>query len=387
MENKPIDQLTVQSHQNSFEYAYLRTPSAKLILQGKIFDNIDDFYILYPDFFTQLNRFYYHQFNRNIYNSLGISHADQILSIGCLFGYDEKNLYNLYKDFGVRLFGIDISKAGIYVAQKNNPVAVYAVAVAEKLPFKNNSLNKIYSREVIEHVIKPELMLAEIHRVLKKNGLAIITTPNADSFCSTHLVEKLNKFLGTHIWESQHDFKDEHMSVKKMKSLLGQFKIEKIIFDGNFYFLLNSLHSEKRALFFAKFTRFVSFLPLINQMFCDQVKYVIRKTNGEDYDNNSCLIEPETLFELDEKMYCHKSGKSYFDSQLNTANFINPESCFDFNHIEPLNDKDKHIFKRKYQMNGFKTFIWFSGLTVFYFLAFILVLPFSFLMLFLKRKS
>lgn len=47
-----------------------------------------------------------------------------------------------------------------------------------KLPFKNNSFDIVTSIEVIEHVEKPNLMLKEINRVLRKNGILHITTAN-----------------------------------------------------------------------------------------------------------------------------------------------------------------------------------------------------------------
>jgi len=43
---------------------------------------------------------------------------------------------------------------------------------------KNNSFDQIFSFQVIEHIQDDELFVAEMHRVLKPGGKAIITTPN-----------------------------------------------------------------------------------------------------------------------------------------------------------------------------------------------------------------
>lgn len=46
------------------------------------------------------------------------------------------------------------------------------------LPFKDDSFDKIYHLEVIEHVHTPIFLLEEIHRVLKKNGKATLSCPD-----------------------------------------------------------------------------------------------------------------------------------------------------------------------------------------------------------------
>lgn len=48
----------------------------------------------------------------------------------------------------------------------------------KKLPFKDNSFDIVTSIEVIEHVEKPNIMLKEINRVLRKRGILHITTAN-----------------------------------------------------------------------------------------------------------------------------------------------------------------------------------------------------------------
>ena len=49
---------------------------------------------------------------------------------------------------------------------------------AEDLPFKNNSVDIAVCTEVIEHVIDPKIVLKELNRVTKNDGLIIISIPN-----------------------------------------------------------------------------------------------------------------------------------------------------------------------------------------------------------------
>lgn len=66
----------------------------------------------------------------------------------------------------------------------------------EELPFQDNSIDFIYSFEVLEHVRDPQKMLREIYRVLKKDGIAYISTCNYDSFYEGHYARFWNPFIG-----------------------------------------------------------------------------------------------------------------------------------------------------------------------------------------------
>ncbi len=45
------------------------------------------------------------------------------------------------------------------------------------IPFEDNTFDVILAEGVLEHVIKPDLLVDETHRTLKKNGLVLISTP------------------------------------------------------------------------------------------------------------------------------------------------------------------------------------------------------------------
>lgn len=72
--------------------------------------------------------------------------------------------------------GLDFSEDLLRTNLKKNLNLIQADA--DKLPFKNNSFDVIVATAVIEHVSNPEKMLSECRRVLKKEGIIIITTPD-----------------------------------------------------------------------------------------------------------------------------------------------------------------------------------------------------------------
>lgn len=75
------------------------------------------------------------------------------------------------------------------------------ISYAENLLFKDESFDSAVMLEVIEHLKNPEKAIKEIHRVLKKNGQIIISTPNVDIAWKNNLV-----CLDPYIWKKMEKF-------------------------------------------------------------------------------------------------------------------------------------------------------------------------------------
>lgn len=71
-------------------------------------------------------------------------------------------------------------------AREATAVGVVAVAAAEALPFPNNSFDLALSHEVLEHVQNDRAAMAEMVRVLRPGGRAVIFVPNRLWFFETH---------------------------------------------------------------------------------------------------------------------------------------------------------------------------------------------------------
>ena len=73
----------------------------------------------------------------------------------------------LYADESLRLIGFDIY---------GTPQTQF-IADAHQIPLRDKSVDAVLIQAVLEHVVQPELVVKEIHRVLKPDGLVYAETP------------------------------------------------------------------------------------------------------------------------------------------------------------------------------------------------------------------
>ena len=106
-----------------------------------------------------------------------------ILDVGCGVGYFIFQMLHKYSGLNMTLIGIDISESNVgnlaYRKRKERKSQVYsALANSEALAFQDGVFDRITCTEVLEHVFRPEMAIKEISRVLKKGGIALISTPS-----------------------------------------------------------------------------------------------------------------------------------------------------------------------------------------------------------------
>jgi len=102
--------------------------------------------------------------------------------------------------------GIDLSWELLQSNQRTVPVLM---ADAERLPFNASSFDAVIATAIIEHVPHPGRFVDEIRRVLKPDGVCIITTP-------VPLFEEIASKLGF-LKEDDHQ---ETFTLKKMAGLM-----------------------------------------------------------------------------------------------------------------------------------------------------------------------
>lgn len=104
-----------------------------------------------------------------------------VLDIACGSGYGA----NILADSGAKqVVAVDIDSEAVAAAQKkytkNN--LIYKIGNAEEIKEMDESFDLVISFETIEHLKSPEKYLSELKRVLKKEGIALISTPNIEVF-------------------------------------------------------------------------------------------------------------------------------------------------------------------------------------------------------------
>ncbi len=122
--------------------------------------------------------------------------------------------------------GIDVLAQSVKWANKHwkgKPMK-FMVADAHKLNFPANYFDAIFALEVLEHVYKPDQVLREIKRVLKKGGYAIFLVPS-DSKLFLTIWFLVKKFWWAKIWQDTHVQSYKNNSLPKLSKKLG-FKIE-----------------------------------------------------------------------------------------------------------------------------------------------------------------
>ncbi len=127
----------------------------------------------------------------------------KVLDIASGEGYGS----NLISKTAQHVIGVDIDKESIEKAsikyKKNN--LVFKIGSAEDIPVETNSIDVVVSFETLEHHDKHLEMFKEIKRILKPNGILIMSTPDKLYYSDKRTF--VNKF---HIKEL---YKDEYINL------------------------------------------------------------------------------------------------------------------------------------------------------------------------------
>jgi O-antigen biosynthesis protein len=140
-----------------------------------------------------------------------------VLDIACGEGYGT----NLIGKYAHKVYGVDLDQSCItwatekYVPGNNN--LEFKTGSVDNIPVANNSIDVVVSFETIEHVNSDiqQRFMAEVKRVLKPNGIFIISTPNTANYSNRyehhnefHIKEfhkeEFHSFLKTHFRHTYH---------------------------------------------------------------------------------------------------------------------------------------------------------------------------------------
>ena len=116
--------------------------------------------------------------------------TSRVLVDGCGIGMYIRAL----RQFTPHVFGLDIDPEWAAAGYEYSPLV--HVAAAEYLPYSSDYFDMVLSHEVIEHVQDDALSVAEMVRVLKPGGRAVIFCPNRLYPFETH----------GHYWRGEYHF-------------------------------------------------------------------------------------------------------------------------------------------------------------------------------------
>jgi ubiquinone/menaquinone biosynthesis C-methylase UbiE len=122
--------------------------------------------------------------------------------------------------------GVDFSKKAIAQAKKKASKAKYILGSVENLNFKPNSFDIVTAFDIIEHIKNYEKMLIGAKKILKKEGLLIISAPNPESLGA--------KIKGKKWYGYQDPSHLRFFKISKWQQILKKygFKTEKIYYNG-----------------------------------------------------------------------------------------------------------------------------------------------------------
>src|SRR5882724_1077787 len=174
----------------------------------------------YQQIFLYEDRHWWYRGRRTLLSEiLEKSNPKKILDFGCGPG----SIMKLLNKFG-EVSGVDIEPQAITYCQSKKIKNVKLIHAEKQLPFDKNTFDIVTCMDVLEHIADESKTLKDLYRVLKKNGLLIITVP-AFSFLwgaldiHSHHVKRYNQ-------------------TQLFKTLIQSgFTVEKIFYFNYFFFL------------------------------------------------------------------------------------------------------------------------------------------------------
>ena len=243
-----------------------------------------------------------------------------ILDVACGEGYGSFYLAGIADS----VVGVDISTEAVDYARHNyhRKNLVYKVGSCDKIPLEDSSVDVVVSFETIEHHDKHEEMMSEIKRVLRNDGILIISSPNKLEYS-----DKPNYTNPYHIKELyKEDFTELLNNYFSKSKCFGQKCIE------NKSYIWNEENEKKTTLIYKVNTgcfeiRNIEFIPVYDIIIAsdkalpeiiDSALYI--EKNGDETVNEELNRYNEELKSNNEELNRYNEELNRYNEELNRYN-------------------------------------------------------------------
>ncbi|PID52806.1 MAG: hypothetical protein CR972_00110 [Candidatus Moraniibacteriota bacterium] len=174
------------------------------------------------------DKIYLEHVNRYVFASQFVKDKN-VLDIACGSGYGSQILH----DAGAKsVCGVDISQETIAYCQEKYPEITFAHGSVDAIPLEDYSVDVIVSFETLEHVdvCVQEKFMQEVNRVLRTDGILILSTPNAL------------------VYKEENDFHVKELTPKELDILLKKNHLQYTLFfqesiDSNYILSEEEIHN------------------------------------------------------------------------------------------------------------------------------------------------
>lgn len=181
----------------------------------------------------------------------------KVLDVAC-------GISTLGKAFSNNVYGFDTNPEAIKIAKKNGIKATLG-DVEKKWNYLDNYFDIVIASHIIEHVLNPDQLILEAKRVLKKDGLFIVATPNLGAWFNRVLL-----FLGLQPFFTEVSTLDKTLGLKftrKFTSLRSPLGHLRIFTHGSLKDILELHEFKILKIAGAEFLSFPPILRLIDRFF------------------------------------------------------------------------------------------------------------------------
>lgn len=152
------------------------------------------------------------QLHNHLVKLLEIKQSDQVLDLGCGHG---NTLISLSKQLGKSgtVTGLDVEERLLAVAERvlqeeitEGKVKLIKSDASKKFPFPDNSFDKIVCHNVVECIPDKISFVNECHRVLKNNGLLVLSHNDFDTQVYNSSFPELTRKLVHHYCDTKQEW-------------------------------------------------------------------------------------------------------------------------------------------------------------------------------------